>query len=240
MIAQAADTALADLGNHVGLTLGNAQQHNVEPAFWKKSRLRMFISHLAAYKVQASEIQTALNNRGISSFVAHSDIEPTLEWQNQIELALSTCDILVALLQPDFHGSKWTDQEIGFAMGRGLPVFAVRLGQDPYGFMGRFQAFNGHGKNNKLIADEIFLACCSNKQTQQSMAQALVSIFEDSDSFSIAKDRVGYLEKLEYWENSFIDRVSRATKVNDQINGSYGVKERISTLIKKWAAKTPK
>ena len=149
MISQASDTVLAALGNHVGLTLGNSQHHGVEPAFWKKSRLKMFISHLATHKIQASEIQIALNNRGISSFVAHSDIEPTQEWQTQIEVALSTCDVLIALLQPDFHASLWTDQEIGFAMGRALPVFTVRLGQDPYGFMGRFQAFNGHGKANK-------------------------------------------------------------------------------------------
>ena len=50
---------------------------------------------------------------------------PHLEWQVQIETALATCDTLVALLHDKFHASNWTDEEIGFAMGRGVPTFAV-------------------------------------------------------------------------------------------------------------------
>ena len=30
--------------------------------------------------------------------------------------------VLVALLTPDFHESKWTDQEVGFAIGKGVLV----------------------------------------------------------------------------------------------------------------------
>ena len=41
-------------------------------------------------------------------------------------------------------------------MGRGIPVFSVRLGQVPYGFIGRFQAFNGNGKSQKDLATELF------------------------------------------------------------------------------------
>jgi nucleoside 2-deoxyribosyltransferase len=71
--------------------------------------------------------------------VAHSDIEPTAEWQTQIQTALATCDAFIALLHPDFQASDWTDQEVGFSMGRGVPTFAVRLGQVPYSFMGAFK-----------------------------------------------------------------------------------------------------
>jgi hypothetical protein len=108
--------------------------------------LRLFVTHLATYRAFAGELQEALLPLGISCFVAHNDIEPTLEWQAQIETALATCDALVALLHAKFHESKWTDQEIGFAMGRGVPACTVRLGETPYGFIGRFQAFNGNGK----------------------------------------------------------------------------------------------
>ncbi len=55
-----------------------------------------------------------------------------------------------------FKESNWTDQEVGFAMGRGLPVFSIRFDQDPYGFIGRFQAFNGNGKTVENLAREIF------------------------------------------------------------------------------------
>ena len=51
-------------------------------------------------------------------------------------------DAFVALLTEGFHDSLWTDQEVGFALSRGVPILAVRLGKDPYGFIGKFQALS--------------------------------------------------------------------------------------------------
>ncbi len=234
MIGKAADGVLVDLAKHVGYET-KIGPHSVEPAFWVKSRLRMFLSHLAAHRALAAELQQALYPLGISCFVAHNDIVPTEEWQTQIEVALSTCDLLVALLHPEFHKSSWTDQEIGFAMGRGIPVFAVRIGQDPYGFIGRFQAFNGLGKPIPTLAKELLVACLKHKQTQTTIAGALVSRFEESESFANAKERIKYLEDLETWEQSFSDRITAAAEANGQISGSFGVPQRVKALVKKWS-----
>jgi hypothetical protein len=136
MVEQATDDMLIDLAQHVGFSFEMAAAPRINPPFWRKGMLRLFVGHLATHRTFAAELQTALLDFGISGFVAHNDIEPTQEWQTQIETALATCDALVALLHPDFHVSNWTDQEIGFAMGRGVPTFAVRFGQDPYGFIG--------------------------------------------------------------------------------------------------------
>jgi len=143
MIEKAKDQTLLELAQHLGFVLEVSESSHIEPAFWRKGMFRLFISHLAGHRKWAGELQEALLPYGISSFVAHNDIEPTTEWQNQIETALSTCDALVALLHEKFHESKWTDQEVGFAMGRGVPVYSVHFGEAPYGFIGRFQAFNG-------------------------------------------------------------------------------------------------
>ena len=132
--------------------------------------------------------------------------------------------------------SNWTDQEIGFAMGRSLPVFAVRLGQDPYGFIGRFQAFAGLGKPALTVARELFDSYRKNKQSQRRMAEVLVSLFEDSSSFAEAKARIGYLEELEFWESGFVSRIVAASEANSQIVGSWGVLERVAGLAKKWTA----
>src|SRR5208283_1859713 len=75
-------------------------------------------------------------------FVAHEDIHPTTEWQNEIENALFSMDAFVALMTQEFHDSLWTDQEVGVAFGRGVPIIAVKLGRDPYGFIGKFQALS--------------------------------------------------------------------------------------------------
>lgn len=167
--------------------------------------------------------------------MAHNDIEPTLEWQAQIETALTTCDALVALLHKDFHASNWTDQEIGFAMGRGVPAFAVRVGQDPYGFIGRFQAFNEKGKKATILAGELFDALRRNKQTQQKMSEILIRLFEESGSFAEAKARMGHAEAMEHWEPSFSTRIRSAAESNSQVAGSWGVPARVEALVKKWA-----
>lgn len=236
MSKTAPDYVLIELAQHVGFLLEETPKPGIDPPFWRKRMFRLFISHLSSEKVFAAELQEALLRFGISAFVAHNDIEPTLEWQAQIETALSTADSLVAMLHPTFHSSNWTDQEIGFAMGRGLPVFAIRFGQDPYGFIGRFQAFSGQDKSAFAIARELFDSYRKNKQSQRRMAEVLVSLFEDSGSFSEAKSRIGYLEELTVWESSFVSRIEAALKANSQISGSWNVPERTAALTKKWSA----
>jgi len=235
IVKSASDESLIELAQHVGYLVEEVAKPGIDPPFWRKRMFRLFISHLATEKVFAAELQEALLAYGISSFVAHNDIEPTLEWQTQIETALATCDSLVALLHADFHRSNWTDQEIGFAMGRGLPVFAVRCGQDPYGFIGRFQGFNGAKKTAGALAKELFEAYRKNKQTQKRIGEVLVSLFEESGSFAFAKTRIGYLEELEVWDRSFVHRIEAAANSNSQIEGSWGVPERVQKLAKKWA-----
>ena len=236
VLKTAPDPTLIELAQHVGFLLEEVPKPGVDPPFWRKRMFRLFITHLSSEKVFAAELQEVLLRFGITSFVAHNDIEPTLEWQAQIETALSTADALVALLHPNFHASNWTDQEIGFAMGRSLPVFAVRLGQDPYGFIGRFQAFAGLGKPALTLARELFDSYRKNKQSQRRMAEVLVSLFEDSSSFAEAKARIGYLEELEFWESGFVSRIVAASEANSQIVGSWGVLERVAGLAKKWTA----
>lgn len=236
MVKSAKDNILIELAQHVGYLLEEVPKPGIDPPFWRKRMFRLFISHLSSEKALAAQLQEALLTYEISGFVAHNDIEPTLEWQTQIETALATADSLVALLHPAFHASSWTDQEIGFAMGRRLPVFAVRFGQDPYGFIGRFQGFVGGGKTPAALASELFDAYRKNKQSQKRMGEVLLNLFEDSSSFIAAKANIGYLEHLEVWDSSFVPRLEAAAEANSQISGSWGVLERVQALAKKWAS----
>jgi hypothetical protein len=234
MIDAASDDVLIDLAQHVGYKFDEPVTLRVDPPFWRSGMLRLFVTHLAAHREFAGYLQEALLPFGISCFVAHNDIEPTLEWQTQIETALATCDVLVALLHDKFHESKWTDQEIGFAMGRGVPAFAIRLGETPYGFIGRFQAFNGTGKSAVDLARELFDSYRKNKQTQKKMGEVVVGLFENSWSFAAAKQHMDYLEELEIWEPSFSSRIRAASQSNSQVSGAWGVPQRVEALVKKW------
>jgi hypothetical protein len=165
------------------------------------------------------------------------DIEPTKKWQDEIELALSTADALVAILTPGFHESKWTDQEIGFAMGRSLPILGIRLGEDPYGFLAREQAIQGVGVSEEKLARAIFNVFVKNKQTQKRMAESLVSRFAESNSFADAKANFALLEKTEYWDRRLTATVKKAVKDKSQISGAWYVPAKVQSFLKQKSSK---
>ncbi len=109
---------------------------------WDDDCFRLFLSHKTEVKKETAELKAQLRAFGFSCFVAHEDIQPTQAWQDEIENALASMDGFVALLTDNFHESYWTDQEVGYAFARGVPLISVRLGKDPYGFIGKFQALS--------------------------------------------------------------------------------------------------
>lgn len=125
------------------------------PDFWEKGYIRAFISHLASSKKKIAVLKSNLEQWGISSFVAHEDIEPSREWMAEIEKALASMDVLVAVVEPDFSKSKWTDQEVGYALGRNIDIIPLRVGVDPYGFMGKFQGIQAKNRVPSEVAKDI-------------------------------------------------------------------------------------
>lgn len=150
---------------------------------WPEGRLRLFLSHVSAHKIAVSKLKDELGHRGVAAFVAHEDIEPSLEWQREIELALSSMHSLAALITPDFHASAWTDQEVGWAFARGVLVLPIRLGADPYGFLARIQGASGSLDQPNPLAISMVKALLSNPQTNGEMRRSLVRAFAGSTSF---------------------------------------------------------
>lgn len=108
---------------------------------------RLFLSHRSEIKREVHELAQALSRRCIDAFVAHDHIEPSREWQKEIELALASCHGLAALASEGFHESVWCMQEVGWALGRGILVLPVMLPHDPRGFPVDFRAFMERSRN---------------------------------------------------------------------------------------------
>jgi hypothetical protein len=134
---------------------GGSRASEALASFWAEEEFRLFLTHTSARKKEVGELQTFLHLEGVSGFVAHTDIEPTSEWQGVIETALGTCDALGAYMTPDFHQSLWTDQEVGFCVARAVLIVPIKMNQDPYGFIGKYQAVQGAGKTSSALSDEI-------------------------------------------------------------------------------------
>jgi AbiJ N-terminal domain 5/TIR domain len=127
------------------------------PTFWKSDALKLFVSHLAKNRKRIAQLKAALDSWGVSAFIAHQDIEPSREWQAEILSALATMDVLVALLEPGFRDSAWTDQEVGYALGRGVDIIPLLVGIEPHGFVAKIQGIQAKDRLPTDVAEELAL-----------------------------------------------------------------------------------
>lgn len=108
---------------------------------WEVGKIRLFISHRDAHKVDVKKLSDELMKYGISGFVAHEDIAEQSSWRHEIVKALHTMDAFLCYITDDFFNSPWTNQEIGFALAKDVKVYSYRAGQvPPMGFISENQA----------------------------------------------------------------------------------------------------
>lgn len=192
---------------------------NAADHIWDSGMLRLFISHTHIHKVQVGTLKWHLRALGISGFVAHEDIAPSLDWQAEIELALRTAQASLALLTPDFHDSLWTDQEVGVAIARGILVIPVNLGVTPYGFMGKYQALVGSLGAPEELADATYAILAKRPSTIAAMREGLVTALEGANTYKAAR-KVGRLLATTQREftNVQIARMRAALVDNNQVS----------------------
>lgn len=177
---------------------------------WIGEGFRLFLSHIHQNRIQAAALREELAKRSIDAFVAHDSIAATEDWQNTILAALRSCDGCLALLSPGFPESKWTDQEIGFCMARGILVIPLGWGLNPYGFLGKYQALPVRaGQDQADIALAVFELLVRKEQSRTAMARALVSRWAATESWDAARENYGFLRKIpaEAWTQQLVDEV---------------------------------
>lgn len=209
----------------------------IVPSFWEPNYFRLFISHSSIVKEGAHAIKEALAHYQVAAFVAHDDIEPSFEWQNEIENALRTMDALVAIITPEFSTSKWCDQEVGYALGRGKFVIPLTTDSSPYGFLAKIQGMKIKGLKATEVAKKISEALIQNPATRPRMTETLVESLVNSGSWETSRIIMGHLEKVPDLSSSQIARLLTAADENSQVKnafmGSSTVPEKIRALAKR-------
>jgi hypothetical protein len=199
---------------------------------WRAGEFRVFLSHLAAHKLFASELSDALKTYGMHGFVAHEHIEPGKAWENVILSSLATCDCLVAILHPDFHKSNWTDQEVGYVLGRGKLALAVKAGIDPYGFMGRLQAIPlPLGTSGATMAHKLVRLLCAHEETGHAARQSLIEKLVSSRSWNTSNLIAGVLKESPKITKPQFLQLYEARKANGEISGAYIADPWIDELV---------
>ena len=124
-------------------------------------------------------------------------------------------DGFVALMTEDFHDSNWTDQEVGYAVARGVPIIAVRLGKDPYGFIGKFQALSSVWLT---AVEDIVKILIKNDQMLSAYIQALRNCRSWDSGNTLAK----VLPDIEKLTALQIDALVAAYNETSELHGSFG------------------
>lgn len=247
MISDADNESLIELAKHLNLNsllhTKEALQQNgnqtgsgtiISTSIWQPAQARVFLSHHSSLKSKTIQFKTALEKYAITSFVAHEDIEPTVEWQTEIEKALFTMDAFVALISPGFKESNWTGQEVGVAVGLGIPIVPVRIGVDPYGFIGKYQALQGKERPIAQVASEIFQILITKPIIGEKLTETLVNNFISSGSWADAREKMTLLEKVETITPEMSARLKKAAEENNEIGNSFGVPDRLGKLLSKF------
>lgn len=203
-------------------------------SFWKQGFARVFISHRDAHKAQARELSEALEDYGMACFVAHDTIQPRKLWRSEILKGLRTMEVMVVFLTDDFESSVYCNQEIGYAMGRGVPIIALKLGQkDPPGFVSEEQAARGAVDNGLAAAKKLFPLIGEALKREGRMQEVLVANFAVSKSYTDAMARfklmATHVEKL---TTAQADQIAKASRTNNQISGSMYLMNSNNRLLK--------
>lgn len=205
------------------------------PKIWKPGYVRLFVSHRDKYKEEVGAVKTHLEKFGISCFVAHDCIEALSEWQNEIEIGLSSADLFLAYLTDDFIDSEWTDQEVGYALARQIPVIPLKVQKrNPYGLLSKIQALKGRIDDPEWTAGAIFERVVNDLPKSDALRDGVVEAFCNSKRFEDSIFSIKTLfPKIKKLSEENIQKLIVAFRENDQLHNCLVVNKELPRILKK-------
>jgi len=204
-----------------------------------KGKLKIFLSYSSLDYDIAKQIKDFLEEFGMEVFLAHTSIEPTKAWEEEIYKSLKECDMFIPLLTENFKSSNWTDQECGIAYNEGKKIISIKITSNPYGFLGKFQALRAdiskwNWKENDTRVKLIHLI---NEVLPLKTRECILNSLETTRSWIIGKTKFKMLKEKEPFSEEEINKIMEKSIGNSQIYGAEGVKEYLSELIEKYGDK---
>jgi len=197
--------------------------------------LRVFISYSTEEKELAGDFKRALEELGLEIFLAHEDINPSLDWQKTILENLESTDIFMPIITEKFKQSAWTDQESGIALIKDKFIVPIAIdGYTPYGFLNKFQAFK-HNSKLPISASKIVEAIIQAKPRFASpLLDSLIKSFAISHSYDDAGLKSSPFLKFTIMTKEQVNEIFRASVKNDQIFDSRSARSNIKALFLKY------
>jgi hypothetical protein len=205
---------------------------------WSADHLRLFVSHVSTTKVAANNLKKELAWYGVSAFVAHEDIEPTAIWQREIERALASMHCMLAVATPGFRSSHWCQQEVGWALGRGVPIIGLRAGEDPPGFIAASQALSADPTRHAETAKGVVKLLVKDGRTASLTRETLVARIEETASWEWLRELIDCLVGVGEVTPDQLDRLKRASVENEHLRTNRSLPT-LNAFINKHERATP-
>jgi hypothetical protein len=128
-------------------------------------------------------------------------------------------EVFLALITDDFHVSIWTNQEIGFAKARHIPIISLKLGRDPQGFIADKQALKGDIEWPDRSSSEIFKLLADKLRQRDRLQGAIITAFCDTPNWNEARSRFDEMSKLvDKLLDEELSQIKAAFAANDQLH----------------------
>lgn len=200
--------------------------------------IRIFISYSDKDRKAVGLLKKCLEEIGFEVFIAHEDIKPRSEWQDEIMRNLNRCDIFMPFLSKHFETSKWGDQETGIAIASRKAILPLQVDIPPYGFIGKIQSLkivrNSNGKFNFYeTAEKIATTIITDEKFKENMKEFAINSLISSRSFEEANTRVKLLEYFDFTDEE-INRICSDVLNNNQVYGAYTAQTVLRRIIDKY------
>ena len=124
-------------------------------------------------------------------------------------------DAFVPVLTKGFNDSKWTDQEVEYAIAREVPIVPLRMGMDPYGFMGKIQAISCSWED---VPKEIIKVLARNSIFVDTFVESVI----ECPDFATANRLVEILPAIEELTPEQASGLVNGFNNNPQVRDSFG------------------
>ena len=216
-------------------TLTEEENKEISVDEYELGKILVFVSYSTDDKILAGKIKQLLEGYGLSVFLAHDDIPPLCEWQEEISKNLDNCDVFIPILTGSFHMSEWTDQEVGIAYGLKKLIIPLKVDTAPYGFISKIQACKLYVENPVITCQKIISVLKDNGFLEH-VFDCLLRDLESAPSFDYANATVKELIEYGNLNKEQINQIIRIAIRNNQFRLSRKGSKFLDSLTKKHAS----
>ena len=215
--------------------LTDEEKEKINVDEYELGKILVFVSYSNDDKILAGRIKRILEGYGLSVFLAHDDIPPLCEWQEEISKNLDKCDVFIPILTGSFCTSEWTDQEVGIAYGLKKLIIPLKVDTAPYGFISKIQACKLYVENPVITCQKI-ISVLKDKGFLEHVFDCLLRDLESASSFDYANATVKELTEYGNLNKEQINQIIRIAIRNNQFRLSRKGSKFLESLTKKHAS----